>query len=216
MYAPIPSVDAALSLTPTNAAAYPDRGAFAEYVVGLSGLAIRLPEAWTFEEGAQLGIAGFTSCLCLYYAQNLPTPLAPAASPIDILVWGGATSVGQYTVQLARQAGLRVLATCSPRNFHHVKHLGAEEVLDYKDENTPARIRELTGNKLAHAVDCISEGDTGEKIAQAMGDEGGVVSILLPYESKREDVKNKHVLGYQIFGKVSFSIDLCDSNDILK
>lgn len=189
-----------------NKAAYPDKSAFAEYVIGTSTLAIRLPGSWTFEEAAQLGIAGFTSCMCLYYAQSLPTPLAPATSPIDILVWAGSSSVGQYVVQLASQAGLRVISTCSPRNFELVQSLGAREVLDYNDENTTAKIRELTGNKLAHAVDCISEGSTGERIAEAMGDAGGDVSIILKYEQKRKDVRNKHVLGYQIFGKVCFCL----------
>lgn len=171
-------------------------------MVGISTLAVRLPDSWTFEDAAQLGIAGFTSCMCLYYAQSLPTPLEPTATPLDILVWGGSSSVGQYVVQLASQAGLHVLATCSSRNFGLVQGLGAHEVFDYKDEATPAKIRELTGNRLRHAVDCVSEGTTGEKIAQSMGDEGGDVSIILKYESKRGDVNNKFVLGYQIFGKV--------------
>ena len=133
-------------------------------------LAIRVPDSWSFEEAAQLGVAGFTTCLALYFAQPLPTPLEPVSTPFDILVWGASTSVGQYTIQAARQAGLRVVATASPKNFELVKSLGANEVFDYRDESTPAKIKELTGNKLKHAVDCISESGTGDKIAEAMGD----------------------------------------------
>lgn len=180
---------------------YPN-GAFAEYVVVDGALTVQLPDSWSFEEAAQLPVAGFTTCMALYYAQKLPIPLSPAAVPVDILVWGGSSSVGQYVVQAARQAGLRVLATCSPKNFGLVRNLGANEVLDYNDPETPARIKELTGNKLAHVVDCISEGDTSEKIAQAVGDEGGNVSTLLPCKSKRKDVKINFVLAYMLTGKV--------------
>jgi len=176
-------------------------GAFAEYVVVDPELAVGIPNSWTFEEAAQVPVAGFTTCMALYYAQTVPTPLAPAACPIDVLVWGGATAVGQYVVQAARGAGLRVLATCSPKNFALVASLGAHEVLDYRDEQTPSKIKDLTKNKLAHVVDCVSEGDTGEKIEKAIGDEGGEVSTLLPYKTKREDVKFTFVLGYMLTGK---------------
>lgn len=118
--------------------------------------------------------------MALYHAQNIPTPFAPAASPIDILVWGASSSVGICVIQAARQAGLRVIATCSPKNFALVRDLGANEVLDYNKPETPSKIREMTGNKLAHVVHCISEGNTIEKIEQAMGDGGGDVVTLLP------------------------------------
>ena len=180
-------------------------GSFAEYVVVDPQLAIRVPDSWSFEEAAQLGGAGITACLALYYVQALPTPLAPASKPIDLLVWGASSSTGQYVVQMAHQAGLRVIATASPKNFKLVKGFGADDVFDYRDELTPTKIKELTGGKLKHVVDCISEGDTGDKIAEAIGDEGGEVSTLLAYESKRSDVKNLSFRGYEIFGKVCAS-----------
>lgn len=185
----------------SSAGAYPN-GAFAEYAVVDVPTVVRIPDSWTFEEAAQLPVAAFTACTALYFAQKLPTPLQPAESSVDILVWGGATSVGQHVVQAASQAGLRVIATASPKNYDFVKSLGAQEVLDYRDEATPAKIKELTGGKLKHVVDCISEGDTSDKIAQAVGDAGGEVTTLLPYESKRKDIKNIFISGYMLLGKV--------------
>ena len=177
-------------------------GAFAEYVAAPSWLLLPLPDSWTFEQGAQLGVAGYTSCLCLYHAQSLPSPLSPATEPIDILVWGGSSSVGQYVVQLAHLGGLRVLATSSPRNFPLLKSLGADLVFSYADPETPEKIREATGGKLAHAVDCVSEKDTPNQVARSIGDAGGEVSIILKYESRRPNVSVKHVLTYHVFGKV--------------
>lgn len=178
-------------------------GSFAEYVVADGALAIRLPTSWTFEDAAQLGVASITTALSLYHDQKLSTPLEPASSPIDILVWGGSTSVGQFVVQCSRQANLRVIATCSPKNFELVKSLGANEVLDYRDAETSVKIRELTSGKLRNVVDCYAEGDTGEKIERAIGDEGGLVTVLVPYESKRKDVRNRFTGGLVVLGKVS-------------
>ncbi|KAL5531177.1 hypothetical protein ACEPAG_4053 [Sanghuangporus baumii] len=183
-----------------HGAAFPN-GAFAEYVAAPSHLLLPLPETWSFEQGAQIPVAGYTTCLCLYYTLSLPLPLSPTKDPIDLLVWGGSSSVGQYVIQLAHLGGLRVLATSSPRNFPLLKSLGADLVFSYADPETPEKIREATGGKLAHAVDCISEKDTPDKVARSIGDAGGEVSIILPYESRRPDVKVSFILGYFLLGK---------------
>lgn len=180
-----------------------ENGAFAEYVVCIGALALHIPDSWTFEEAAQLPVACYTACLCLYFVNSFPTPLAPTQElTTDLLVWAGSTSIGQYIIQIARQSGLRVLTTCSPRNFALVKSLGATEAFDHNDPETPSKIRELTGNKLVHVVDCISEKGTSEKVAPCIGDAGGEVVIVLPINSPRKDVVCKFVLGYEIFGKV--------------
>ena len=76
-------------------------GAFAEYIAAFARVLLPIPDSWTFEQAAQVSIAMYTASLCLYYAQGLPTPFEPATEPIDLLVWGGASSVGQSVVQLA-------------------------------------------------------------------------------------------------------------------
>ena len=140
--------------------------------------------------------------MCLYLAQSLPSPLSPVKEPIDLLVWGGASSVGQYVIQLAHLGGLRVLATSSPKNFPLLKSLGADLVYSYADPETPQKIREATGGRLAHAVDCISEGDTPDQVARAMGNSGGEVSVVSNYESRRPDVKVTGVVALFLLGKV--------------
>jgi NADPH:quinone reductase-like Zn-dependent oxidoreductase len=68
----------------------------------------------------------------------------PSADPVDrsetVLVWGGSTSVGSNAIQLARNAGYRVVATASPRNFDYVRSLGAAEAVDYR---SPAAVDEV-------------------------------------------------------------------------
>ena len=79
---------------------------------------------------------------------------APASKSIVFLVWGASSSVGRFVVQLAHWSGFHVIRAASQKSF------GANEVLDYWEESTSAKIRELTAGKLKHAVDCISGTET--------------------------------------------------------
>src|SRR5262249_60123787 len=78
-------------------------GMAAGYAVGPAGQAMPLPEGVPFEQGACLGIPGLTAHRGVHVA-------GPVAGRV-VLVQGGAGSVGLCAVQLARQAGARVIAT---------------------------------------------------------------------------------------------------------
>ncbi len=169
-------------------------GAFSEYLVADAELqVVPIPGGWSFEEAAQLGVAPFTALQCLHETLELPSPFdarSIAEQPQrTILIWGGASAVGQYAIQFAKLGGLRVLTTASSKNFDLVKGLGADEVFDYRDEGVVEKIRAATGNALDIAIDAISEGKTPTQVTGAIGDKGGKVAIVLPYESPRPTVK---------------------------
>ncbi len=179
-------------------------GTFAEYVVAEAEHGIvPIPEGWSFEEAAQLGVAPFTAMQCLHQSLELPSPFEARSGPQrSILIWGGASSVGQYVVQFAKLGGLRVITTASPKNFDLVKGLGADEVFDYRDESVVENIRAATSNALDIAVDTISEGKTPVQVTGAIGDKGGRVAIILPYESPRPDVKVKFSMAPDLLKRV--------------
>ncbi|KAF8261438.1 dehydrogenase [Lactarius quietus] len=185
----------------------PANGAFAEYVVAESEVGIvTIPESWSFEQGSQLGIAPFTALQTLHETLEVPSPLEARSGPQrPILIWGGSSSVGQYAIQFVKLAGFRVITTASPKNFDLVKGLGADEVFDYRDEGVVEKIREATGNALDLAVDTISEGKTPEQVGGAIGDKGGKVAIILPYESPRPDVKVKFSTAWDLVKRDSNS-----------
>jgi NADPH:quinone reductase-like Zn-dependent oxidoreductase len=51
-----------------------------------------------------------------------------------VLIHGAAGNVGAYAVQLARHAGLQVVATAASAHLDYVRGLGAQKVVDYKSE----------------------------------------------------------------------------------
>lgn len=51
----------------------------------------------------------------------------------QILVYGGATTVAQVVIQLAKLAGLTVITTASEKNRDYLTKLGADHVIDYHD-----------------------------------------------------------------------------------
>ncbi|KAF5314227.1 hypothetical protein D9758_018293 [Tetrapyrgos nigripes] len=109
-------------------------GAYAEYVNACPWTTIKLPDSLSFEDGSQLTACGLTACQALYQSQNLPSAENPITSPsLDLLVWSGSSSVGHFTIQLAKLGGMRVIATASPKHFDRLKALGADEVFDYRD-----------------------------------------------------------------------------------
>ncbi|KAK7042169.1 dehydrogenase [Favolaschia claudopus] len=176
-------------------------GAFAEYVAVDAALLIDIPDDMTFENAAQLGVACFTVCQSLYQCLDLPTPLSPTSTPEDILIWSGTSATGQYAVQFAKLAGLRVLSTASAKNVDFVRSLGADEVFEYADSRTPKRIVAATGGTLKYAVDCICEGMTPNQVSMSLGKDGGTIATLLPYQSRRKGVKTVFILAYSALGK---------------
>src|SRR5438094_805622 len=81
-----------------------------------------------------------------------------------------AGSVGAYAVQLARQAGLHVIATASADDAALVRELGADTVIDYRTELFEDSVRG------ADAVIDLVGGDTQKRSFQVLRRGGKLIS----------------------------------------
>jgi len=179
-------------------------GAFAEYVAIRADMVIPLPDTVRFEDAAGLGTACISACQCLYQELDLPLPFDSTSTKSHdqwILIWSGASSVGQYAIQLAKLSGLKVITTAAPQNHDFVQLLGADVVFDHSDSWSARQIFTITGGTLVKAVDCWSQGMSPNQVSMSLSQRGGEIATLLPYESGTPGVRTSCVAANTIYGE---------------
>jgi len=140
-------------------------GAYQEYVKVDKGLIIPLPDNVSFEGGATLPLASITAALVIFQQLGFPFP-GEGKKDIPFLVWGGASSVGMYAIQLANLAGATVIATASKQNHDLLKSLGATYTFDYKDVDVIEKIKKASGGGVQYGIDTVSEAKTVQQSLQ--------------------------------------------------
>jgi NADPH2:quinone reductase len=124
-------------------------GTCAEYVILPAALASPLPASVSYEAGACLGIPAMTA----YHA----VAVANVGKGSNVLITGGAGSVGHYAIQFAKARGAMVLTTISSEaKAKLARQAGADHTIDYKRENVGERVMAATGNT---GVDAVVEMD---------------------------------------------------------
>lgn len=145
----------------------PAEGAFQTHVTLLEHMSSPIPEAMSYADASVLPLALTTAAAGLFEEGQLSLELPSAAARErnqDVLIFGGATSVGMNAIQLARNAGYRVVATASPQNFALLSGLGAAELVDYHDPGMVQQIiRNLSGHYLAGTL-AIASGSLRDAI----------------------------------------------------
>lgn len=99
--------------------------------------------------------------------------------------------MGLYSIQLAALSGLKVITTCSPRNFDLVKSVGAKHVFNYFDKVVAEEIRKVEPN-LEYVFDTIGNSTSSATASQAItDDESGVLCTVRPGKANTENVAKK-------------------------
>ena len=140
-------------------------GAYVEYLVAPDDSIARIPANTTLEEAATLPMNGLTAVQILELAALQPGQV--------IAVTGGAGTLGNYTIQLAKQQGLVVITDAAPKDRALVEGLGADHVLE-RGADLAARIREI----FPDGVDAVA--DTAllhDDVVPALRDQGVVISV---------------------------------------
>ncbi|KUP09462.1 zinc-binding alcohol dehydrogenase [Bacillus coahuilensis p1.1.43] len=121
------------------------KGAFAEYAVTTAHSLSRIPDALSFEDAVALPTAGYTAYQALFRK-------FPMDQIETIMIHGGAGGVGGFGIQLAKNEGKTVISTASSHNHEYVQSLGADYVIDYRNEDVKERVKEITGGRGVDAV----------------------------------------------------------------
>lgn len=120
-------------------------GTAAEYIALPEKYVVALPDGVDFAVAACFGIPFLT-------AQRAVTFDGSVAGQ-TLLVAGGAGAVGHHAIQVAKYKGARVLTTVSsPEKADYALAAGADEAINYRNEDVAARVEELTEGRGADRI----------------------------------------------------------------
>ncbi|KAK7914012.1 alcohol dehydrogenase-like protein [Apiospora marii] len=166
-------------------------GSYAEYAVAHQHTTFHIPATTSFEAAAAIPLAAMTAAVGLYLRLELPQPWTPATSPIPLVVYGAASAVGAYVIQLARRSNIHPLICVAGASTAHVESLidrsKGDTIVDYRagDAAVQEGIRAAVpaGHKLLHAYDAVSEHNSPQNISAVLAADGAQkpkLTLVLP------------------------------------
>jgi NADPH:quinone reductase-like Zn-dependent oxidoreductase len=150
-------------------------GGYAELAAAAGTAVARKPPGVSHEQAAALPVAGLTAWQALFDKGGLE-------SGQTALVAGAAGGVGHFAVQFAKVAGARAIGTGSARNRDFVLGLGADEYVDYTQQDVSEAV-----SGVDVAFDTVG-GDVTASVVPTVR-EGGIVVVIAnapPEEAARE------------------------------
>jgi NADPH2:quinone reductase len=151
--------------------AFLEYGGFASTVAAPQERVFPMPPQMTFEEAAALGIVYQTSYVGLVRRANL-------REGETLLVHAAAGGVGLAAVQIGVALGARVIGTAgTPDKLDLVKQHGADAVINYREDDWVARVKELTDGRGADVIYDPVGGDTFDLSTKCIAFEGRILVI---------------------------------------
>ncbi|MCY9015931.1 NAD(P)-dependent alcohol dehydrogenase [Priestia megaterium] len=131
-------------------------GGYAEYIcLSEKGTMVIKPENITYEEAASISFGGTTA---LHFFRK-----GRIQAGQKVLIYGASGAVGTAAVQLASYYGAEVTGVCSAENSELVKSLGADHVINYKNEDFIKRKERY--DLIFDAVGKLTKNDCKEALA---------------------------------------------------
>ena len=162
-----------------KAAIIPDKISFTDGVVVPFALEAAFCALSLKEPGiAMPGVA--TPALGLPYPSLHDVP----SSGKTLVVYGGSSSVGSMTIQIATTAGINVIAISGAHNFDFSKRCGAARVFDHKDTSLVGNVIKAVRNKGSEFIgifDAIATPETYANDIAILGQlDGGHLACVHP------------------------------------
>jgi NADPH:quinone reductase-like Zn-dependent oxidoreductase len=147
--------------------AYPIQGGYATRVDVPASSVVPKPATLSYEEAAGLMLAGSTAVHALTVARVGPGD--------TVVVHGAAGGVGLMAVQLAVNAGARVIGTASEASHDYLRELGAEPIT--YGERLVERIRALAPGGVDAAIDTVGNDEAMDASVALVADRDRIVTI---------------------------------------
>jgi NADPH:quinone reductase-like Zn-dependent oxidoreductase len=144
-------------------------GSIAEFAVVPESAAALKPANLDFVQAASIPMVGLTSWQALKERVRLQADQ-------KVFIPAGSGGVGTFAIQLAKHLGAKVGTTTSTGNVDLVRSLGADEVVDYKNQEFETVLRGYDA-----ALGTV-RGDTIEKSIGILKARGRIVSLVGPLD----------------------------------
>ncbi len=113
-------------------------GSYAHYCICEKDSLAKMPEGLSFQDAASVPVAALTAYKALKQQIKLQ-------SGQTVLINGASGGVGTFAVQIARSIGAKIVATCGADNMELVKELGADDVIDYREQDVARLTQKFDG-----------------------------------------------------------------------
>ncbi|KZT67311.1 GroES-like protein [Daedalea quercina L-15889] len=175
------------------------QASFQQYALAYAELTAKIPANLSFVEGATIPLGLATAVTGLYDIEDSVIGNCGLLPPWEeggrgkykgqaILIFGGASSVGQYVIQLAKLSGFGpIITTASLRNAEWLQKLGATHVLD---RNIPldmleTELKKITPEPFKVIYDAVASPET-QNFAYGLLAPGHTLAVVMPVAVKEE------------------------------
>ncbi len=179
-------------------------GTYAEYVVVKADQVNHKPKSINHDKAAAIPLAGLTAWQGLFTHGQL-------GEGQRVLIHAAAGGVGTYAVQFAKWKGAYIIGTASEDNIDFLYELGADEVIDYKNEKFEEEVSDVD------LVFDLIGGDTQKRSLQVIKKGGRLITTVAPENIEEAKSKNIHIEGFMaksLPGDLQQIADLVDSGKV--
>lgn len=179
-------------------------GTYAEYTVvdTLKASIAKKPVNISFEQAASAGIAFITAYQGI--VNNGKITEKSINQKRNVIVIGASGGVGSYAIQIAKVINPEnhVVGICSTANIEFVKSLGADQVIDYKDQASYQEFLKTT-DKFDIVFDCVGGDYYYHQLDPLLTKQGVYSTAVGPVESIGSTFVGLGVVG-TVVGKVAY------------
>lgn len=165
-----------------------------------------------FESAASLSVSLTTAgvSLCHHLGSKMEWHPSTPQHTHPLLIWGGATAVGQQLIQVAKHinAYTKIVTVASKKHEKLLKSYGADDVFDYHDAGVIEQIKSKYPN-LQHVIDAVGSEDsipeaykvTADSLPATLLEVVPMTIESIPEEIRKDNVKIDITLLYRASGQ---------------
>ncbi|KAF9014288.1 chaperonin 10-like protein [Cyathus striatus] len=177
---------------------------FQQYAISPANRTAKIPSGWSYDQTATIPTGLFTAWGGLYHKDPhgfaLTGPEKPSAAGkyanTPIVILGGASSVGQFTIQLAKYSGFSpIITTASLKHESFLKGLGATHLIDrfIPLSKLHSEVAAITSEPIKLVYDAISIQETQQAGYDLLAG-GGKIALVLPSQISVAEGSGKSII----------------------